>query len=186
MPLLPEALFRTCSTWDIFSCQSGILSRASHGGFQAVFLQQVLHLLQAQAHTTFNGAERDMPLLCDFGMGIAAEVGQFDNLAVVGRDLIQYCADQAMLLIAPGFLPYVGLFARWVLLIFGLQRYPLLAAMTRFADFVDGAMMHDCLEPAAHVPILCLVGGGFAPGRKKSLLHDIFGDGRILDDAIGE
>src|SRR5258706_5001731 len=186
MPLLPEALFRTCSTWDIFSCQSGILSRASHGGFQAVFLEQVLHLLQAQAHTTLDGAERDMPLLCDFSMGVAAEVGKFDDLALVGGDLIQYCADQAMLLIAPGFLPYVGLFARWALLISRLQGHPLLAAMTRFAGFVDGAMMHDCLEPAAHVAILCLVGWGFTPGRKKSLLYDIFGDGRILDDAIGE
>jgi hypothetical protein len=78
-----------------------------------------------------------------------------------------------MLFVAPGFLPYVGLLACGVLFIFGLQGYPLLTAVAGFAHFVDGTMIHDGLQPVAHVAILCLVGGGFAPDRKKCFLPSL-------------
>src|SRR5205085_2124152 len=65
-----------------------------------------------------------------------------------------------------------------------LQGDTLLIAVSGGAYLVDGAMMHDGLQPAMHAAVLLLVGVCFAPEGEECFLYDIFGCHRVLQNAV--
>src|SRR5579863_4460926 len=130
-----------------------------------VLLKHPLHLLQAQAQTTFDRSQRNMVVFSNFRVGISSEIGQFNYPALLLWELLQNRANDRTLLFLPRLHPYLRLIAQRLLLAFRLQRRPLLFPVAGRTHLINGAVMYNSLQPAIDAPILSLVRIRLAPDR---------------------
>src|SRR5206468_9000599 len=118
-------------------------------------------LLQAQPHPALDGADRRLEHLGDLRMREAAEVGQLDDLALLGWERSERLAHVARLVAARGLdvRALAGLQALLDALVAGA------AAVVdhRAPQRVDRAVVHDAEDPRAHRAARAVVARARAP-----------------------
>ncbi len=134
-------------------------------------------------HPALDGAQRLAEPLCQLGLGVAAVVRELDRLPLrVGQETkgglhaVTLEAQPCRLLGAAG--------DRRAFAIRVLER--LGAAALLASHEIDGAAMHESQDPGARLCPVGRVGRGCAPEREEALLHGVFRQPVVAQDAVRE
>src|SRR5579859_997869 len=145
----------------------------------ASVLQIRSELLQGKSHPPFDRAERNRREPRDLGLGVPAEVGELDRLALLGRQLRERRPHRGPLERGLRLLLRAGRRRAEVL----AQRQLLALAAGAASKQVDGAVARRGHDPGPQRPSLRVEAACSVPELQERVLHRVLGPPGIAEDA---